>query len=61
MVKVLNLLRQPLSVNISRDRGIIFLARETKELTLEQFNSRGVQDHIDKGMLLILEISEKEV
>lgn len=59
MVKVLNRLKQPLSVNISHDEGIIFLAREVKELTLEQYNSKGVQGYIEKDMLLILEISKE--
>mgnify|MGYP001401619748 FL=1 len=58
MVKVLNLLKQPLSVNLSQDESIIFLSRETKELTIEQYNSEGLQNYIRKGILLVLEINE---
>ena len=58
MVKVLNLLKQPLSINLSQDESVIFLSRETKELTIEQYNSRGLQNYIKKGMLLVLEINE---
>ena len=58
MVKVLNLLKQPLSINLSQDDSIIFLSRETKELTIEQYNSEGLQNYIRKGMLLVLEINE---
>lgn len=58
MVKVLNLLKQPLSVNLYQDESIIFLSRETKELTIEQYNSEGIQNYIKKGLLLVLEINE---
>ena len=58
MVKVLNLLKQPLSINLSQDESVIFLSRETKELTIEQYNSGGLQNYIKKGMLLVLEINE---
>lgn len=58
MVKVLNLLKQPLSINLSQDESVIFLSRETKELTIEQYNSEGIQNYIRKGLLLVLEINE---
>ena len=58
MVKILNRLKQPLSVNISQGESTIFLSRETKELTIEQYNSEGIQNYIRKGILLVLEINE---
>lgn len=58
MVKVLNLLRQPLAVNINEKESIIFLSREIKELETRQFKSVEVQRYIDKKILLVLEINE---
>lgn len=58
MVKVLNLLRQPLAVNINEKESIIFLSREIKELEMRQFKSVEVQRYIDKKILLVLEINE---
>lgn len=58
MVTILNKLRQPLPVTISDTETMIFLSRERKDLTFEQYNSPKIKDYIEKGMLFVLEIKE---
>lgn len=57
MVVVMNKLRQPLAVD-GDEKAVHFLSREKKELTTEEFNSKGIQEYIDKNKLLVLEINE---
>ncbi|MBO8161153.1 MAG: hypothetical protein H0Z24_05905 [Thermosipho sp. (in: Bacteria)] len=60
MIKVMNKLRQPLAITLDDGNSIIFLAREKKDLTTEQYNSTEVQKHINLGNLIVLEIVDSQ-
>lgn len=56
MITIMNKLRQPLIVNVSEGKSIHFLARETKEIEYDDFNSLEVKRHIELGNLLVLKM-----
>lgn len=58
MAKLMNKLHQLLPIDLGNGKSIIFLAREKKEITLEDYNSVGIQEYIDKGQLILLELSQ---
>lgn len=56
MVTLMNKLRQPLVLNVADGKSIHFLARETKEVSYEDFNSLEVKRHIELGNILVLKM-----
>lgn len=58
MVTIKNKLNQPVVINIPGNESIIFLAKETKELTNDQFNAPEMQNHVDKGTMIVLKMND---
>lgn len=58
MVSIKNKLNQPVVINIPEGDSIIFLAKETKDLTNDQFNAPEMQNHVDKGNMIVLRMND---
>lgn len=58
MIQVKNKLNQPLAVNIPNEDGIIFLAKEHKEISAEQFKAPEIKNHIELGNIVVLRIND---
>ena len=57
MVTISNKLRQPLPIILANKESIHFLAKESKEITQEQFNSPEIQENIEKGNLVVTRLA----
>ena len=58
MVTIKNKLNQPVVINIPGEESIIFLAKESKDLSNEQFNAPEMQSHVDKGNMIVLKMND---
>lgn len=57
MVEILNRLRQPLILNLNDGTSKHILAREKAEITSEQFKSKEVKAHLEKGNIVVLKMN----
>lgn len=57
MVEILNRLNQPLVLNLNDGTSKHLLAKGKEELTSEQFKSKEVKVHLDKGNIIVLKMS----
>lgn len=57
MVEILNRLRQPLVLNLNDGTSAHLLAKGKAEITSEQFKSKEVKVHLDKGNIIVLKMS----
>lgn len=58
MVTVLNKLNQPVTVNITKNRSIHFLAKESKDITFEDFNVPEMKEKVEAKTLIVLKIED---
>ena len=57
MIEILNRLRQPLVLNLNDGTSKHILAREKSEITSEQFKSKEVKAHLEKGNIVVLKMN----
>lgn len=57
MVEILNRLRQPLVLNLNDGTSKHILARGKAEITSEQFKSKEVKAHLEKGNIIVLRMN----
>ena len=57
MVEILNRLRQPLVLNLNDGTSKHILAKGKVEITSEQFKSKEVKAHLDKGNIIVLKMN----
>ena len=57
MVEILNRLRQPLVINLNDGTSKHLLAKGKVEITSEQFKSKEVKSHLDKGNIIVLKMN----
>ena len=59
MVLVLNRLNQPLPVNLKNGKSLHFLAKESKSISFDDFQSTEIKEKVDKGMLVVLRMDNE--
>lgn len=59
-VSIKNKLNQPLVINVPNEDAMIFLAKEQKEVSNDQFKAPEMKNHVDLGNLVVLRISESD-
>ena len=57
MIEILNRLRQPLVLNLNDGTSIHLLAKDKVEITSEQFKSKEVKAHLEKGNIIVLKMN----
>lgn len=57
MVTILNKLRQPLTINLSDGATLHLLAKESAEVTTEQFDSPELKSHLSKTNIIVMKMN----
>lgn len=57
MVEILNRLRQPLVINLNDKTSIHLLSKGRKQITSEQFKSKEIKSHLEKGNIIVLKMN----
>ena len=54
MVRILNKLEQPLPINLKHGNSVHLMAREEKEIELEDLDSAEIKHQIEVGNVIVL-------
>lgn len=57
MVEILNRLRQPLVINLGDGNSVHLLSKGKAEITSDQFRSKEVKSHLEKGNIIVLKMN----